>query len=75
MEHTAIVSGHALVANPALTIMDFALAHGEHSTRSCKQLITKGLVTGVSLNYESKAEPCDACTYVKIVHQPIPKEH
>jgi len=74
IKHKAAVSDHALVANPALTIMELHRRMGHIAPEAAKRLITKSLVTGVSLNSESKAKACDACTYAKMARQPVPKE-
>ena len=48
------------------------LGHIAHS--AVRYAISKGLVTGVELDLESKAEFCEACTKAKSACKPFPKE-
>jgi len=75
IEHRVAASDHALLANPALTIMDLHWCMGHIAPEAAKWLIMEGLITRVSLNSGSKAKPCDTCTYTKMACQPVSKEH
>jgi GAG-pre-integrase domain len=48
------------------------LGHIAHFT--VKYAITKGIITGIKLDSDSKIEFCKACAKAKLAHQPFPKE-
>jgi len=57
--------------------MDIIEAHqnfGHISSAAIKHAVSKGFITGVNLDENSKPEFCEACAKAKSAHQPFPKE-
>ena len=57
--------------------MSISEAHrklGHIAYSAIKHAITKGFITGIELDLDSKPEFCKACTKAKSARQPFPKE-
>src|ERR1700684_4731186 len=66
-----------LQANTAIGKMSISEAHrklGHISSVAIKHAVSKGLITGICLDDNSKPEFCDACAKAKSARQPFPKE-
>ena len=66
-----------LQANAAIEKMLMSEAHrklGHISSAVIKHVVSKGLITGISLDDNSTPEFCDACVKAKSAHQLFPKE-
>ena len=66
-----------LHVNAAVEKMSMGEAHrklGHISSVAIKHAVSKGLITGICLDKESKPEFCDACVKAKSARQPFPKE-
>ena len=64
-------------ANMASEKMSISEAHrklGHIAHAAVKHAVTKGLVTGIDLDLESKPEFCEACAKAKSARQPFPDE-
>ena len=68
---------HRFQANAAVGKMSISEAHrklGHISSAAIRHAVSKGFITGISLNKDSKLEFCDACAKAKSARQPFPKE-
>ena len=66
-----------LQANAAAGKMTISEAHhklGHISSVVIKHTVSKGFITGITLDNNSKPEFCDACAKVKSAHKPFPQE-
>ena len=66
-----------LQANAAAGKMTISEAHhklGHISSVAIKHAVSKGFITGITLDNNSKPEFCDACAKAKSVHKPFPQE-
>ena len=66
-----------LHANVAVRKMSISEAHrklGHISSAAIKHAVSKGFITGICLDNDSKPEFCDACAKAKSARQPFPKE-
>ena len=66
-----------LRANAAIEKMSISKAHrklGHISSAAIKHAVSKGFITGISLDDNSTLEFCDACAKAKSARQPFPKE-
>ena len=64
-------------ANTASSKISISLAHrklGHISYDAIKHAVTKGFITGIELDAESKPEFCEACAKAKSAREPFPKE-
>ena len=57
-----------------LTISKAHQKLGHIAPSAIKYTITKGHITGIQLDPESKPEFCKACAKAKVARQPFPKE-
>ena len=65
------------MANAAATKMSITEAHrklGHISISSIKHAISKGLIMGIDVDFDSRFEFCEACAKAKLVCQLFPKE-
>ena len=62
------------IAMVKLTISEAHQKHGHIAPSAIKYAITKGHITGIQLDPESKPELCEACAKAKAAQQPFPKE-
>jgi hypothetical protein len=57
-----------------ISINDFHRRMGHVNHEDLRQMVEKGMVTGVELNTSSKAEFCETCVKSKATRKPFPKE-
>jgi len=67
--------GKASAATETLTLDQFHRRMGHISHDIARKLVTKGFVTGVSLETTSSGDPffCESCIYAKATRKPVPK--
>ena len=71
------VAPNSLHANAATEKMSISEAHrklGHISSAVIRHAVSKGYITGICLDKDSKPEFCDACAKVKSARQLFPKE-
>ena len=67
-------SDHANIATSKMNINEAHRKLGHISSAAIKYAVSKGYITGIELDNDSKPEFCEACTKAKSATQPFPKE-
>ncbi|KAF8229726.1 hypothetical protein L208DRAFT_1154872, partial [Tricholoma matsutake] len=67
-------SAHA-VKPTEIMVMDLHCCMGHITPHAARELVTKGLVTGLKIIPSKEPEECEACIKAKLTHQEIPKVH
>jgi hypothetical protein len=67
-------SDYAATASGKMSISEAHRKLGHISYGAIGHAISKGLITGIDLDRDSKPEFCEACTKAKSARQPFPKE-
>ena len=66
--------GHAATASGKMSISEAHMKLGHISYGAITHTISKGFITGIELDKDSKPDFCEACVKAKSARQPFPKE-